>query len=122
MFDGQVEHPLGPHIELARKSDLLCVAPATADFIGKTANGISESLLATLYLCFQGPVILAPAMNCEMWEKKAVQRNIETLRTDGVRLVGPGEGWLSCRQKGFGRMAEPEDLFQAITAVLDPTA
>ena len=122
MFDGQSEYPLGVHIELARKSDLLCVAPATADFIGKAANGLSDSLLSTLYLCFQGPVIMAPAMNCEMWEKKAVQRNIDTLRSDRVQLVGPNEGWLSCRQKGVGRMAESEELFQAITAVIDPPA
>ena len=122
MFDGQSEFPLGPHIELARKSDLLCVAPATADFLGKTANGLSDSLLSTLYLCFQGPVIMAPAMNCEMWEKQAVQRNIETLKSDGGQLVGPNEGWLSCRQKGAGRMAEPDELFNTITAVIDPKA
>ena len=120
VFDGQSDHPLGPHIELARKSDLLCVAPATADFIGQIANGLSDTLLATLYLCFQGPVILAPAMNCEMWEKPAVQRNIATLRSDGVQMVGPDSGWLSCRQQGAGRMAEPQELFEAITAVVNP--
>lgn len=122
VFDGQNEHPLGPHIELAWQADLLCVAPATADFLAKTAQGISDSLLSTLYLCFQGPVIMAPAMNCEMWQKPAVQRNIATLKSDGVQLVGPNEGWLSCRQKGAGRMAEAEELFQAIAAVIDPDA
>jgi phosphopantothenoylcysteine decarboxylase/phosphopantothenate--cysteine ligase len=122
IFDGQSEHPLGPHIELARTSDLLCVAPATADFIGKVANGISDSLLTTLYLCFQGPVILAPAMNCEMWEKPAVQRNVQTLQSDSVQLVGPHSGWLSCRRQGPGRMAEPDELQEAITAILRPMA
>ncbi len=96
------------------------MAPATADFIGQIANGLSDTLLATLYLCFQGPVILAPAMNCEMWEKPAVQRNIATLRSDGVQMVGPDSGWLSCRQQGAGRMAEPQELFEAITAVVNP--
>jgi phosphopantothenoylcysteine decarboxylase/phosphopantothenate--cysteine ligase len=71
-------------------------------------------------LCFTGPVILAPAMNCEMWEKASVQRNVTRLREDGVQMVGPGEGWLSCRQRGMGRMAEADELFEAITGVLDP--
>ena len=68
--------PLGPHIELAREADLLCVAPATANFLAKAANGLADDLLSTLYLCFSGPVFIAPAMNCEMWEKPAVQRNV----------------------------------------------
>ena len=120
MFDDQANMPLGPHIELARKSDLLCVAPATADFLGKAANGLSDSLLATLYLCFQGPVIMAPAMNCEMWDKPAVQRNVRQLEADGIQMVGPDEGWLSCRTRGAGRMAEPDELFEAIQAVMNP--
>lgn len=119
VFDQQ-QFPLGPHIELARSSDLLCVAPATADFMGKAANGLADDLLSTFYLCFTGPVIMAPAMNCEMWEKGAVQRNVTRLREDGVQIVGPGEGWLSCRQRGMGRMAEADELFEAITGVLDP--
>lgn len=119
VFDQQ-QFPLGPHIELARSSDLLCVAPATADFMGKAANGLADDLLSTLYLCCTGPVIMAPAMNCEMWEKGAVQRNVTRLREDGVQIVGPGEGWLSCRQRGMGRMAEADELFETITGVLDP--
>ncbi|MDG1807951.1 MAG: flavoprotein [Pirellulaceae bacterium] len=118
IFAGQDAHPLGPHIEFARDADLLCVAPATADFLGKAANGLADSLLSTLYLCFQGPVLMAPAMNCEMWEKPAVQRNIETLRSDGVHLIGPNEGWLSCRQKGAGRMSEPLEIAEQIVSVL----
>ncbi len=119
VFDQQ-QFPLGPHIELARSSDLLCVAPATADFLGKAANGLADDLLSTLFLCFTGPVILAPAMNCEMWEKESVQRNVARLRDDGAQMAGPGDGWLSCRQRGMGRMAEADELFDAITAVLDP--
>jgi phosphopantothenoylcysteine decarboxylase/phosphopantothenate--cysteine ligase len=106
--------PLGSHIELARSADLLCVAPATANFLAKAANGISDDLLSTLYLCFTGPVIVAPAMNCEMWEKAAVQRNVKQLVSDGVHMIDPQEGWLSCRTKGVGRMASPEEIVTAI--------
>ena len=106
--------PLGAHIELARSADLLCVASATANFLAKAANGISDDLLSTLYLCFTGPVIVAPAMNCEMWEKSAVQRNVKQLIEDGVEIIDPQEGWLSCRTKGVGRMAPPEDIATAI--------
>ncbi len=112
--------PLGAHIELARKGDLLVVAPATANFIAKAAHGTADDLLSTLYLCFAGPVIVAPAMNCEMWEKPAVQRNVEQLRNDGVQIAGPGEGWLSCRQKGAGRMIEPAELLEMIEDILQP--
>ena len=112
LFDPQF--PLGAHIELAREYDLLCVAPATANFLAKAAGGLADDLLSTLYLCFTGPVIMAPAMNNEMWEKAAVGRNIETLKNDGVTLVGPGEGWLSCRVKGKGRMAEPDEIYDAV--------
>lgn len=110
--------PLGAHIELATGNELLCVAPATADFLARTATGAAPDLLSTLYLSFVGPVLFAPAMNCEMWEKRAVQRNVETLREDGVQMVGPAAGWLSCRRQGAGRMAEPEQLLEAIQAAL----
>lgn len=113
LFDDRF--PLGAHIELARQYDLLCIAPATANIIGKVAGGLADDLLSTLTLCFTGPIWMAPAMNCEMWEKAAVQRNIESLQNDGVQMIGPGEGWLSCRVKGKGRMAEPDEIFAAIT-------
>lgn len=106
--------PLGAHIELARSTRLLCVAPATANFLGKAALGLADDLLSTLYLCHTGKVIFCPAMNCEMWEKPAVQRNVSQLREDGVELVGPEAGWLSCRATGVGRMAEPETIFKAL--------
>jgi phosphopantothenoylcysteine decarboxylase len=107
--------PLGAHIELARAADLICVAPATASFLAKAAHGISDDLLSTLYLCFTGPVIMAPAMNCEMWEKAVVQRNVKQLIDDGVEIIDPQEGWLSCRTRGVGRMASPEEIAAAIT-------
>ncbi len=120
LFDGGQHFPLGPHIELARSSDLLCVAPATANFMARAAQGMGDDLLSALYLCFTGPVIFAPAMNCEMWDKAAVQRNVDRLRDDGVQMAGPNEGWLSCRAKGAGRMSEPDELFAAIQAVMNP--
>lgn len=110
--------PLGAHIELARSARLLCVAPATANFMAKAASGAADDLLSTLYLCFTGPVLIAPAMNCEMWDHAATKRNVGQLRADGVRFVEPGEGWLSCRTKGIGRMAEPDDLFAAVKSTL----
>lgn len=106
--------PLGAHIELARNSDLLCVAPATVNFLAKAAQGAANDLLSTLYLCFMGPVLMAPAMNCEMWDKAAVQRNISQLQEDGVHLVGPEDGWLSCRVQGKGRMSEPDAIIDAL--------
>ncbi|MEZ6094367.1 MAG: flavoprotein [Pirellulaceae bacterium] len=106
--------PLGAHIELARSAQLYCIAPATANFIGKAANGIADDAVSTLYLSFTGPVIMAPAMNCEMWDKAAVQRNINQLQTDGVKMIGPESGWLSCRAQGMGRMSQPETIAAAI--------
>lgn len=107
-------HPLGPHIDLAERGELLCVAPATANFLAKAAGGIADDLLSTLYLAFDGPVLIAPAMNAEMWAKPAVQRNVAQLREDGVTIIPPEEGWLSCRRRGAGRLAEPETILEAI--------
>lgn len=109
--------PLGAHIELAQRGKLLCIAPASADLLAKTAHGIADDLVSTLYLGFTGPIVMAPAMNCEMWEKPAVQRNVEQLRRDGVRMVDPEAGWLSCRKQGFGRMAAPEKIFATIQEI-----
>ncbi len=118
LFDSA--YPLGAHIQLARRCDILCVAPATANFIGKAANGMSDDLLSTLYLCCTAPVVIAPAMNCEMWDKAAVQRNVKILQNDGVQIVGPGQGWLSCRTQGMGRMAEPSEIYDAIATIVNP--
>jgi phosphopantothenoylcysteine decarboxylase len=117
MFDAA--YPLGAHIELAQRAELLCVAPASANFLAKAARGLADDLLSTLYLSFAKPVLLAPAMNCEMWAKPAVQRNVDRLRQDGVQFVDPEEGWLSCRQLGVGRMAQPERIFAAIEQLLE---
>ena len=91
MFDSRF--PLGPHIELARWADLLVVAPATANWLGKAANGLADDLASTLYLAYPGTVLVAPAMNAEMWNHVAVRRNIAQLTADGVKWVGPDEGW-----------------------------
>lgn len=106
--------PLGAHIMLAEKANLLCVAPASADFLAKAAHGLADDLLSTLYLAYRGPVFMAPAMNTAMWEHASVQRNVQRLKDDGVTLLGPEAGWLSCRQVGSGRMIAPEAIFDAI--------
>jgi phosphopantothenoylcysteine decarboxylase len=111
-------YPLGAHIELAERAEILCVAPASADLLAKAACGLADDLLSTLVLSFTGPVVLAPAMNTAMWEKPAVQRNIATLRKDGAHFIDPQEGWQSCRRSGMGRMAEPADIQAAIEGLL----
>jgi phosphopantothenoylcysteine decarboxylase/phosphopantothenate--cysteine ligase len=108
------DFPLGSHISLGQQSEVFCVAPATANFLAKAAQGQADDLLSTLYLCVSSPVVMAPAMNAEMWQHRAVQRNVAQLRADGVAIVEPEEGWLSCRQLGVGRMAAPERIFTAI--------
>lgn len=108
-----------PHIELAAKADLMCIAPATANIMAKAAWGLADDLLSTLLLAFDGPMLMAPAMNTIMWEKPAVQRNVAQLRVDGVVLIDPEEGYLSCGMHGPGRMAEPEQIFRAIAERLE---
>src|SRR5262245_15435944 len=117
IFD-EAQFPLGAHIMLAERSELLVVAPASADFLAKAAHGLADDLLSTLYLAFAGKKLIAPAMNTAMWEHPAVQRNIAQLRADGVQFVDPGSGWLSCRQIGAGRMAEPDTILAAIRSLL----
>ena len=103
------------HISLKDWGEMLVVAPATANIIGKVASGIADDALSTLLLAFSGkPVVMAPAMNCEMWAHPAVQRNIETLKGWGIRMVGPAEGELACGINGMGRMSEPEEIAEAI--------
>ena len=117
IFD-EAQFPLGAHITLAERAQLLVVAPASADFLAKAAHGLADDLLATLYLAFKGTILMAPAMNTAMWEQPSVQRNITQLRADGVHFVDPTSGWLSCRQTGKGRMAEPDAILAAIKALL----
>jgi len=108
------------HIALASTIDLLLVAPATADIIGKMAHGIADDFLSTLYLATTAPVLVAPAMNTQMLEHAAVQANLHTLAARGVRFVEPGEGFLACGWIGKGRLAEPEDIVAAVDGVLRP--
>jgi phosphopantothenoylcysteine decarboxylase len=107
------KYPLGPHIELAQNCNLMIVAPATARVIASCALGLADDLLSTLYLNMECPILFAPAMSAPMWDKPAVQRNIKQLQSDGVHLVGPESGWLSCRRIGFGRMSQPDTILQA---------
>ena len=113
------EHFKGEHIALAERAHLFCIAPATANVIAKLANGIADDLLTTLALSFTGPILIAPAMNKEMWAKPVVQRNISQLRSDSYLIQEPGEGWLSCRTVGVGRMAEPETLYHRVSTILN---
>ena len=89
--------------------------------MAKAAHGLPDHLLSTLYLAFPKTILLAPAMNCDMWEKQAVERNLQQLRDDGVQIIDPEEGWLSCRTQGVGRMAAPETILAAIAKRLEST-
>ncbi len=110
------------HIALIDWADIAVVAPATANIIGKIANGICDDLLSTL-LCAASPmiesgaVLLAPAMNNKMWANQAVQRNIKTVKKMGFQLTGPEKGRLACGTEGIGRMSEPQDILKAIEKI-----
>ncbi len=106
------------HIELSRSADLVVVAPATADLMAKAACGLADDLASTTLLATDKPVLMAPAMNVRMWLHPATQRNLATLRRDGVRFVGPDEGAMACGEYGFGRLAEPEAILAAILTAL----
>jgi len=102
------------HIELSRDRDLMLIAPASTDFMGKVANGLADDLLSTLCIARRCPLLVAPAMNVEMWSNAAMQRNVKTLITDGVTILGPGTGEQACGETGMGRMLEPEQIFEAV--------
>lgn len=106
------------HIAITGTADLMLVAPATANIIGKIANGIADDLVSTLVIGAASSVVLAPAMNERMWNNPVVQRNVSALAERGYRMVGPGEGWLACRSVGPGRMAEPDEIVDAIVPML----
>src|SRR5690349_17415777 len=108
------------HIALASSIDLLLIAPATANIIGKLANGIADDFLSTLYTATRAPVLLAPAMNTHMFEHAAVRKNLETLASRGVRFVEPGEGYLACGWIGKGRLAEPDQIVAAAESIVRP--
>src|SRR5713101_1673212 len=106
------------HIAVAQRTDLLLVAPATADTLVKFARGLADDFLSTLYLATTAPVVVAPATNVNMWQHSATQENIETRRWRGVRIVEPGEGYLACGMVGEGRLAETEEILAAVRAAL----
>jgi phosphopantothenoylcysteine decarboxylase / phosphopantothenate---cysteine ligase len=108
------------HIALASTIDLLLIAPATANIVGKLANGIADDFLSTLYIATRAPVLVAPAMNTQMFAHEAVRRNLDTLAARGVRFVEPGEGYLACGWIGKGRLAEPDEIVAAAESLLQP--
>ena len=118
LFDLKDEVEMG-HIQLSREADLVVVAPATADLLAKMAAGIADDLATTLLLATDKPVLAAPAMNVRMWLHPATQRNVATLRSDGVTVMAPDEGEMACGEFGPGRLPEPAAIKDAIDAALD---
>ncbi len=113
------------HVELSRWADIAVVAPATGNTLAKMANGIADDIVSTLLLAYEGPLVVAPAMNDVMWRHPATRSNTELLRERGAIFAEPGEGWLACGVQAEGRMAEPEDIFAAIGVaydLIDPSA
>lgn len=119
LFDTQ---SVSPHTELARWAEVIAVAPATAATLGRIANGLSVDLLSATLLASTAPVLLAPAMHTEMWEHPATQRNVQTLTADGYHFIGPESGALAGGDTGVGRVAEPDDILEAIEGLLAPPA
>jgi phosphopantothenoylcysteine decarboxylase / phosphopantothenate---cysteine ligase len=117
LFDIAAEAEIG-HIQLSRRADLVVVAPATANLMARMAQGMADDLPSTLLLATDKRVLIAPAMNVRMWHHPATQRNLATLRGDGILTVGPDEGEMACGEFGAGRMAEPEAIVAAIRAAL----
>jgi phosphopantothenoylcysteine decarboxylase/phosphopantothenate--cysteine ligase len=106
------------HIAVAQRTDLLLVAPATADILAKLARGVADDFLTTLYLASTAPVVIAPAMNVNMWQHAATQENVTALKARGVRIVEPSEGYLACGMIGSGRLAQQEDILKAVRETL----
>lgn len=119
LFDREAEHDIG-HIRLSREADLLVVAPATADLMGKMANGLANDLASTVLMATDKPVLIAPAMNPKMWSHPATSRNRKRLADDGIHFVGPNKGEMAeSGEAGEGRMAEPMEILAAIERLLD---
>ena len=118
-WDASVPNAM-PHIELSRQADAIVIAPASADFLAKLAHGLADDLLSTTCLARNCPLLVAPAMNREMWDNPATQRNVERLRADGVAILGPAAGDQACGETGMGRMLEPDELLEAILARFAP--
>jgi phosphopantothenoylcysteine decarboxylase/phosphopantothenate--cysteine ligase len=110
------------HIDLTRNADAIIIAPCSADFMRKLVHGAADDLLSTLCLArpHEVPLLVAPAMNVEMWDKPATQRNVAQLKSDGITLLGPAAGDQACGETGLGRMLEPEQLLEALTGFFQP--
>jgi len=121
LWDARVPDNMA-HIELSRDRDLIVVAPASADFLAKLANGLADDLLSTLCIARRCPLLVAPAMNVEMWQNAATQRNLAQLREDGIAFAGPAAGDQACGEVGLGRMLEPADIANEVDALLAPKA
>jgi phosphopantothenoylcysteine decarboxylase/phosphopantothenate--cysteine ligase len=121
LWDPRVPDNMG-HIELSRDRDLIVVAPASADFLAKLANGLADDLLSGLCIARRCPLVVAPAMNVEMWQNPATQRNLARLREDGVVIAGPAAGDQACGEVGLGRMLEPADIARELEAAFGPKA
>ena len=119
LWDPRVADNMG-HIELSRDRHLIVVAPASADFLAKLAHGLADDLLSSLCLARRCPLIVAPAMNVEMWENAATRRNVDVLHADGVRVAGPAAGDQACGETGMGRMLEPAQLLEEVGAFFAP--
>ena len=119
MWDASIPNGM-PHIELSRVADAIVIAPASADFIAKLVHGRADDLLSTLCLARDCPLLVAPAMNKQMWENPATQRNIAQLQADGISILGPASGEQACGEVGLGRMLEAEDLHNLINAHFQP--
>jgi phosphopantothenoylcysteine decarboxylase/phosphopantothenate--cysteine ligase len=119
LWDPRVNDAMG-HIELSRDRELILIAPASADFMAKLAHGLCDDLLSTLCVARRCPLIVAPAMNVEMWQNAATQRSAETLRADGVHIVGPASGGQACGEMGMGRMTEPADILADVQFFFQP--
>lgn len=121
LFSLKDESEMG-HIRLSREADLVVVAPASADLLAKMANGLADDLASTTLLASNRPILVAPAMNPEMWAKASTKRNISTLRHDGVMVIGPASGEMACGETGLGRMIEPPEILDEICRALDAHA
>lgn len=108
------------HIDLSRQADLILIAPASADFLARIANGLADDLLATMVLARTCPLLVAPAMNLQMWENPATRRNVARLAEDGVKIIGPASGEQACGEVGAGRMLEPEEIVEEVLAFFAP--
>ncbi len=119
LWDNRIDNGMA-HIDFTRDVDAVVVAPASADFIAKLAHGLADDLLSTLCLARMCPLLVAPAMNKQMWENPATQRNIKQIREDGIAVLGPGSGAQACGETGMGRMLEAEDLLAGVEAFFQP--